>query len=115
MNAQELKRAIEKAFRANTHKVEVEVGQYGQTEEEEQIENIEELKEDIFSIIDKNFTIGKIDKREIFIGTGKIGASYNISDAIEVAKKWGFKYVSWNAGEIVKLNGDRTKYKYDEL
>jgi hypothetical protein len=115
MEKSELIRKIEKIFRANTVKEKVEVGQFGQTEEVEVIEDIEELKSDIIELVSTEYKVGEIDKKEIFIGTGKIGASYSVSEAIEVAKKWGFKYVAWNGGEIVKLNGDRTGLTYDEL
>lgn len=115
MNAEDIKRAITKAFRANTHKVKVIIGQFDQTKEVEQIEDIDELKEDIFAIIDKNYQKDKIDKSEIFVGTKKLGASYSIEEPIKIAKQWGFKYVAWNGGEIIKLNGDRTGLNYDEL
>jgi len=115
MELQELIRKIEKIFRANTVKEEIIVGQYDQNKTVEVIGDISELKSDIIELVSAEYKKGKIDKKEIFIGNGKIGASYNISEAIEVAKKWGFKYVAWNAGEIVKLNGDRTGLTYDEL
>ena len=115
MGKSELIRKIEKIFRANTIKEKVVVGQFDQTEEVEVIEDIEELKSDIIELVSAEYKVGKIDKKEIFIGTGKIGASYSITDALEVAKKWGFKYVAWNDGEIIKLNGDRMKLTYNEL
>ena len=115
MENSELIKKIEKIFRANIIEEDVEVGQYGETEKVKVIEDIEELKSDIIDLISSEYKVGKIDKKEIFIGTGKAGATYSVTDAIEVAKKWGFKYVAWNEGEIIKLNGDRIGLNYDEL
>ena len=115
MEKQELIKKIEKIFRANTIKEDVAVGQYGQTEQVEVIEDIEELKSDIIELVSAEYKKGKIDKKDIFIGTGKLGASYSINVAIEVAKKWGFKYVAWNDGEIIQLDGCRMNLKYDEI
>lgn len=115
MEKTELIKKIEKIFRANTIKEEVVVGQYDQTETVEVIEDIEELKSDIIELVSAEYKKGKIDKKEIFIGTGKLGASYNISEAIDIAKKWGFKYIAWNDGDIRNLKGISIGLNYDEL
>lgn len=115
MNKEELVTRIEKIFRANTIEVERVVGQFDQKKMFKEIGDIQELKDDIITLLSDQYNKGKIDKKEIFIGTGKIGASYSIEVAIKVAKEWGFKYVVWNDGAIIKLNGEYTNLKYDEL
>lgn len=115
MEKTDILKKIVKIFRANTIEVDVVIGQYGQTQKEKQIENIQELETEIIDLISDQYKKGQIDKKDIFIGTGKLGSSYSVSEAIEVAKKWGFKYVAWNDGEILKFDCTRIGLKYDEL
>lgn len=115
MNKDELLYQVDKTFRANTIEVPKVVGQYDQTKMVKEISNIEELKSDIKSLIERGFNVNKIDKADIFIGNRKLGYSYNISVAIEVAKEWGYKYVMWNDGLIIDLRGTSTGLYYNEL
>ena len=109
MNKEELLAKIDKIFRANTIEEEREVGQFGQTKTVKVIEDIKELKNDIQELISSQFKIGEIDKKDVFIGDRKIGGSYRIDVPIEVAKKWGYKYILFN-GTIYEFEGeDRIK------
>lgn len=115
MNKQDLATRINKIFRANTVEVKEITGQYDQFEMVKRIEDIEELKTDIIDLLDQEFKVGKIKKEEIFIGNRKIGASYHIKEAVEVAKKWGYKYVAFNGGDICNLAGSSIGINYDEI
>lgn len=118
MNKQDLFARIDKIFRANTVEKFVETGQFGQGHNVKVINNIEELKQDIKELIDAQFKVDKIDKRDIFIGGRKLGASYHIKEPYDVAKKWGYKYFEFN-GQIFKILPDNeienTGLTWDEL
>lgn len=115
MNKEDLNARVDKIFRANIIEVEEIVGQYDQKKLVKKVGDIEELKQDIKDLISGEFKVGKIDKAEIFIGTGKIGASYQASVALKVAKEWGFKYMAWNGGEIYDISGKSLGINYNEL
>ena len=115
MNKLELLQRIDKIFRANTIDVEKIIGQYDQKKTVKEIENIEELKTDIKDLISDEFKKGEIDKKDVFVGNRKLGASYNIKDALEIAKKWGYKYVSFNEGRIFTIEGKNLGIFYNEL
>jgi hypothetical protein len=105
MNKTDLLARIDKIFRANTVERFVETGQFGQGHNVKAIDNIEELKGDIKNLISDEFNVGKIDKRDVFIGGRKLGGSYHISEPYEVAKKWGYKYLEFN-DQIFKIGKD---------
>ena len=106
---------IDKIFRANTIEEERIVGQFDQTKMFKVIGNIEELKTDIKDLIRDEFKKGMITHDMVFVGNRKIGASYNVEEAIAVAKLWGYTYVAWNAGQLWTLDGQRTEIYYNEL
>lgn len=115
MNKQELIQRIEKIFRANTIEVDKVIGLYDQTKKVKEIESIPELKSDIIDLISSEFKIGAIKKEDIFIGNRKLGASYSIQVAIDIAKEWGYKYVMWNDDLIIGIDGISTGLYYNEI
>lgn len=104
MNKEGLFLKIDKIFRANTVEKVIEVGQYGETKTVKAIGNIDELKTDIKDLINNQFHFGSIDKKDIFDGSKKLGSSYHISEPINVAKMWGYKYIYFN-GHVIELVG----------
>jgi len=115
MNNSEILTKIDKIFRANTIEEINDNYPFSAPTTIKKIENIEELKNDIKELISEKFKKNKIDKSDVFVGNRKLGASYHISEAIQVAKIWGYKYVSFNGGEIYNINGEYTNLKLDEI
>jgi len=115
MDKDSLLNRIDKIFRANTIEKDEICGQFDQTRKVKAIGNIEELKTDIKDLIRDEFKKGIITHDMVFVGNRKIGASYNVDEAIKVAKLWGYTYVAWNAGRLWTLNGEQTDIYYNEL
>jgi hypothetical protein len=115
MDKQALLTRIDKIFRANIIEKDEICGQFDQTRKVKVIGDIEELKSDIKDLIRDEFKIGLISPDMVFVGNRKIGASYDINEAIEIAKKWGFTYVAWNGGRLWTIKCEETDIYYNEL
>lgn len=114
MNKEQLLRKIDKIFRANTVQ-EVTDNRSNGTSVRDVIEDIPELKEEIKELITNEFKKGDIDRHDIFRGSGKLGASYHITDALEVARTWRYKYLEFN-GELYDVqNGAYLNIRIDEV